>query len=95
MTVLNKYKDHIPHDAIYIGRGSPWGNPFPMSKTTTRQECLDKYKAWVKDQIRLGHYTLPQLASLHNKDLVCFCAPHPCHGHVLEKLASWAFHKLY
>jgi hypothetical protein len=92
--VLNKYKDHIPPEAIYIGRGSIWGNPFPMSKEVSREECLSRYKVWVKDQILQGNYTLEQLASLYNMDLVCYCSPKPCHGHVLEKLANWAYHKL-
>ncbi len=94
MSVLNKYKDFIPPEAIYIGRGSIWGNPFPITKETTREESLTKYKLWIKDQIRTKHYTLQQLASLHNQDLVCYCSPKPCHGHVLEKLASWAYYHL-
>ena len=28
--LLNKYKDNIPSDAVYIGRGSKWGNPYPI-----------------------------------------------------------------
>lgn len=95
MTVLNKYKDYIPPEAIYIGRGSIWGNPFPMSKETSREECLEKYKEWVKQEVIKGNYTLEQLASLYNKDLVCYCSPKPCHGHVLEKLSIWAFNKLH
>lgn len=27
---LNKHTDTIPDDAVYIGRGSPWGNPFVL-----------------------------------------------------------------
>ena len=33
---------------------------------------------------------LNDLAALHGKDLVCFCAPCQCHGHTLEKAAEWA-----
>lgn len=32
MAVLNKHKHGIPKGAIYIGRGSKWGNPFVMGK---------------------------------------------------------------
>lgn len=95
MTVLNKYKDHIPFDAIYIGRGTPFGNPFPIDSNTTREQVVNKYKRYIKDQLRNNKITLQQLASLHNKDLVCYCAPKPCHGHVLEILATYAFNKLY
>lgn len=94
MAVLNKHKDHIPLEAIYIGRGTKYGNPFPMSKKSDRPEVIDKYKRYIKHQIKMGNVTLQDLAGLHNKDLVCFCAPLPCHGHVLEKLAAWAYDKL-
>ena len=94
MTVLNKHRDHIPQEAIYIGRGSIWGNPFPITKEVTREQCLTQYKVWVKNQVIQGHYTLEQLATLHNKDLVCYCAPKECHGHTLEKLAHYAYYKL-
>ena len=94
MTVLNKYKDQIPIEAIYIGRGTKYGNPFPIGDTCTREESVEKYKRYIKNQIKLGHITLEDLAHLHNKDLVCFCAPKKCHGDVLEILATWAYNKL-
>jgi len=94
MAVLNKYKDQIPHDAVYIGRGSIWGNPFPMGPTMTREQSLAAYKPWLVAQVKSGYYSLEQLASLHNRDLVCFCSPKDCHGHPLEKVAAWAFYKL-
>ena len=87
MPVLNKYKDPIPKDAIYIGRGSIWGNPFPMTHKSMRDEVISKHKLWLMDQIKHGKYTLQQLASLHNKNLVCYCAPKPCHGDDLLKAA--------
>lgn len=94
MTVLNKYKDHIPADAVYIGRGTKFGNPFPMQKKTDRLEVIGKYKRYVKQQIKTGNITLQDLASLYNKDMVCYCAPLPCHGDVLEVLSIWAYNKL-
>ena len=94
MAVLNKHKDHIPSDAIYIGRGSKFGNPFPITKTSSRNEVVGKYKRYVKDQIRMGHISLRDLSALYNRDLVCYCAPAACHGDVLEKLSVWAYNKL-
>lgn len=95
MTVLNKYKDKIPEGAIYIGRGSPWGNPFPITKEDSREYVINKYKEYIKQQIKVGNITLQQLADLYGKDLVCFCKPKPCHGDVIEKLAEWAYNKLH
>ena len=101
MAVLNKYKDAIPKDAVYIGRGSRWGNPFTHLKGTKaqfvvadRDEACDSYARWIKQEIKEGRVTLPDLASLHGKDLVCYCAPARCHGHALEKLAVWAYARL-
>lgn len=83
--VLNKYKDVIPHDAVYIGRPSMWGNPFPLTKNTNRQEVIEKYTNWIVLQPHLI-----EAAKLHlrGKDLVCFCAPLLCHGDVLQMIAE-------
>lgn len=85
--VLNKYKDLIHKDAIYIGRPSKWGNPFLLKDFKTREECVEAYKKWV--------YTQPNLIKqikneLKDKDLVCFCAPKMCHGDVLLEIANGA-----
>ena len=47
--VLNKRTG--THDgAIYIGRGSKWGNPFVIGKDGTRAEVIEKYGQWLADQ---------------------------------------------
>jgi hypothetical protein len=93
--VLNKNKDVIPANAIYIGRGSKWGNPFIIGKDGNRNDVCEKYNVYIKEQIKSGKVTLQEVAELDGKDLVCFCAPERCHGHSLEKIAQWAFAKLY
>ena len=35
-----------PYD-VYIGRPSKWGNPFVIGRDGTREDCLDKYKAYL------------------------------------------------
>lgn len=94
MAVLNKYKDSIPADAVYIGRGSKWGNPFVIGKHGDRNAVCEQYESKLAADIDSGTITLQQLASLHGKDLVCFCAPARCHGHTLEYAAQWAFDQL-
>lgn len=91
-SVLNKYKDQCPPDAVYIGRPSKWGNPFShMSGTRAafrvkdRDEAVSKFLEWILEQPEL----LEQVKrELKGRDLVCFCAPKLCHGHVLEYLAN-------
>lgn len=88
--VLNKYHRFIPEEAVYIGRPSFWGNPFPLPigrKATDeeRNECLEKYEAWLKTQ---PHIIARAKEELRGKDLVCFCAPKRCHGDVLLRIAN-------
>ncbi len=76
--VLNKYHNP-PKEAVYIGRGSPWGNPFVIGQHGTREEVIRKFK----------EQTLPtlDLEPLIGKDLVCYCAPQSCHGDaILEEI---------
>lgn len=75
----NKYHKTAPPDAKYIGRGSPYGNPFVVGKHGTRDEVCDRFEAEI----------LPTLdvEPLRGFDLVCFCAPARCHGQsIMRKL---------
>ena len=87
-TVVNLRKE--PYD-IYIGRGSPWGNPYShlsygkaKFETRTRDEAIDKYKEWILTQPEL----LSRLEELRGKRLGCYCSPLRCHGHVLVELLN-------
>lgn len=82
--VLNKRVDGVPAGAIYIGRGSKWGNPFVIRRDGTRAEVIAKHERWLRSQ----HHLLRGLDALRGRDLVCFCAPQPCHGDLLLRLAN-------
>lgn len=79
-----KYVVHVrePHD-VYIGRPSKWGNPFRIGRDGTRQEVIEKYEVWITH--RRLRYDLPEL---RGKVVGCHCAPLPCHGDVLVRLAN-------
>lgn len=94
MTVLNKHHGNIPADAVYIGRGSKWGNPFKIGEHGTRAQVINYYHNYIYAKVEASEFTLKDLAELHGKDLVCFCAPAPCHGDVLTVLALWAHEAL-
>jgi hypothetical protein len=83
--VLNKYKDEIPPDAVYIGRGSPWGNPWAIRDELTREDVIAAYEAYVSQHPSLRIAIREALAG---KDLVCFCAPKQCHGDILLRIAN-------
>jgi hypothetical protein len=78
--VLNKHTDEIPEDAVYCGRGSPYGNPFAIGQQGSRKEVIERFKTEV----------LPYLdvSALKGKDLVCFCKPKPCHCDLLLEKAN-------
>ena len=86
MRVLNKRTDKIPPDAVYVGRPSKWGNPFRIGRDGTRAEVIAKYKVYVKKTLEFVDGTF--LDELRGRDLVCWCAPLPCHADVLLELAN-------
>ena len=70
--VLNRHTDSVS-GGISIQRGSPWGNPFRVGiDVKTREEAIARYEVEV----------LPFLdvSRLLGRDLICTCAPKPCHG---------------
>jgi len=69
---------------IYIGRPSIWGNPFTIGKDGSRQEVIDKYRAYVMSNKIL----LSKLHELKDKTLGCWCKPLPCHGDILKELCE-------
>lgn len=76
--VYNIKNPRRPKNAVYCGRGSPYGNPFHIGKDGTREQVCDRFKAEV----------LPSLdvSELRGRDLVCFCKPLRCHcDDILEK----------
>jgi len=73
-----------PADAVYIGRGSAWGNPYKIGVTGyTRSEVVDEYRRYAKNRLENEPAWLMPLVG---KDLVCFCAPLACHGDVLLEM---------
>jgi hypothetical protein len=88
--VLNKKRDPILCDAIYVGRPTKWGNPFSHLPGTlakhhvaTRDEAVAAYRAYI--------LTSPLLADLHElagHDLVGWCVPQACQAQVLVELAN-------
>ena len=71
--------------AVYVGRPGPYGNPFVIGRDGDRDEVIAKYADWLATQPGLIARAQRELAG---KDLVCFCAPKPCHGDVLMAIAN-------
>ncbi|MBF0471442.1 MAG: DUF4326 domain-containing protein [Gammaproteobacteria bacterium] len=79
----------MAHD-IYIGRGSPWGNPYavgfglsPGEEQDDREEAIRKFqydfeRNYLKSQKEDFH-------PLQGKILGCHCKPAHCHGDVIAE----------
>lgn len=70
--------------ASISGGPSKWGNPFVIGRDGSREEVIEKYRAWLVSQPELLH----ALDELRGRDLVRWCAPLACHGDVLIELAN-------
>jgi hypothetical protein len=94
-TVVNMKE---PHD-VYIGRGSPFGNPFshlpdgvskyPTIRTGSKEGSVAMYRLWLTTDYHVVGWTKPSkaaIAGLAGKTLGCHCISGPCHGHVLVEL---------
>lgn len=86
-TKLRVYSRHYrhPHDALYIGRGSPAGNPFVIGRDGTRNEVCDKFEALVEQDPVLKAKLIEYC---RGRNLVCFCKPLRCHGDYLLRIAN-------
>jgi hypothetical protein len=85
--IYNLHTDGFPKDAVFIARPGKWGNPFVIGKHGDRAEVIAKYRTWLWEKIRAGDIRADEVAALEGRDLVCYCAPKPCHGSVLQHAA--------
>jgi hypothetical protein len=78
---------------VYIARPSIWGNRWSHKPSAvpgtihvaTRAEAIEAFEKWIRSN--------PQMMAkakrdLRGKVLGCYCAPSPCHGDVLIKIAN-------
>lgn len=78
--VHNKHRRTAPADAVYIGRGSPWGNPYKIGEDGSRERVIEMFETRVLPYL--------DLTPLKGKHLVCYCKPAACHGDLLLKAAN-------
>jgi hypothetical protein len=89
---FNERRPVLPPGALYIGRAnaryrlpaSKWANPFRLKQEADREAVIAAFERWLRQQPHLMN--APH--ELRGCDLVCWCAPLPCHGDMLLKLAN-------
>ena len=82
--VVNK-KNNEPYD-VYIGRPSPFGNPFIIGRDGNRMKVIERYISYFHTRIATDEGFREKVVALKDKTLGCYCSPLPCHGHVI---AEW------
>lgn len=93
-----QYVVNVRHGArcdVYVGRGSPYGNPFThltsgtlaKYRVATREEAVAKYEEWLlaPEQAALLEHARREL---RGKVLGCWCVPYLCHAEVLARYAN-------
>jgi hypothetical protein len=94
----------MPENAIYVGRPTKWGNPFPVD--IYGEQAIELYRRWllgdmsIDEMSRLSYEGSPQVTlatmrrfvqphELRGKDLACWCKEgSPCHADILLRLAN-------
>ena len=83
--VWNKRDPLCPVDAVYVGRPSKWGNPFKIGPSETREQAIEDFRI---QHVGVFLFIGGIRQELRGKDLVCWCAPLPCHADVLLEIAN-------
>ncbi len=90
----------MPEGAVYVGRGSRWGNPYdwreaPIDVCTpewARGAAVDAFREKLLTgygERNLGFTFDDVKAALRGKTLCCWCSlEHPCHADVLLAMAN-------
>lgn len=82
--IVNKERTD-EYDA-YIGRGTPWGNPYHVGSQVgqySRDEAIEKYEKHFKENILGDESKRRGLFGLRGMRLACHCKPLACHGDVI------------
>lgn len=83
--VLNRKHEHGDTGGIYVGRPTKFGNPFVVNVDGTRSEVIELYRKRLMSNPKLIAAAKLELAG---HDLVCWCAPLPCHANILLEVAN-------
>ena len=89
----------MPEGAVYVGRGSPWGNPwsvagarragFQGTDAELSAMCVAFFRRGEAGGLPALNGMGARIPSLRGKTLACWCRlDHPCHADVLLDLAN-------
>ena len=86
-------KKEYKGDGFYVGRPSPLGNPYLISKNLSREKTIGLYKVWLLKMLesenpasKMFRILLDAYRKNGELDLICWCSPLPCHAEVVKDL---------
>lgn len=94
INVVNKYtfKGTV---FVYIGRPSALGNPFKVATPAERGSAIVLFRDYLPEAYSKGGKVKKAIDDLVVKfkageeiNLLCFCAPRPCHGDVIREFVE-------
>ncbi|WP_213382381.1 DUF4326 domain-containing protein [Allochromatium tepidum] len=94
MDILNRHHFRgrsLPNGAVYVGRGTPLGNPFVLGEHGDRDAVIDLYQTWLHERIATQDpIILAALGRLRSAEaLVCSCAPARCHAECIRDVVQY------
>lgn len=82
---------------VYIGRKTPWGNPYPIEHNETgnkRKDVIKKFEDYFQKEFLDKPDNLKHLLTLRGLRLGCHCKPLECHGDVIADFLNEYFDTL-
>ena len=73
-----------PYD-VYVGRPSPYGNPYIVGTDGDREEVIHKFREYFMGNKELQARALKEC---RGKKLGCWCAPQSCHADVIAEFVN-------
>jgi hypothetical protein len=82
-TQVANLKSGVP--GVYIGRGTPFGNPSMLGPDGAREEVIEAYKGYFYARLLFDGAWKRKVLALKGQTLLCHCKPLECHGDVIAE----------
>jgi hypothetical protein len=83
MTKIVNIRNYNRRDYIYMGRGSPYGNPYVIGRDGNRAQVIAKFRADFLSKVSNEPDFAQKVLNLYGKTLGCYCKPLACHVDVI------------
>lgn len=84
-----------PDGAVYVGRGTPFGNPWRVSDDLSAADAVANFREWICSAVSTPEHAAQHakaraaIPNLRGRNLLCWCRlDAPCHADVLLELAN-------